>query len=112
MGRPEPSRGRLASRSARPATRDSRARRSRSAAVRGSPALAIARTCFSSSLRASASGTRDGKHLYRALGLELENEELVPHHDFELGERQMHELLARDVQRERAALVEHFDRRR
>ena len=46
------------------------------------------------------------KHLDRALGLELENEELVPHQGFELGERQVHEPLARDVQRESTALIE------
>jgi hypothetical protein len=44
--------------------------------------------------------------LYRAVGLKLEHKELVPNQYFELGERQMHELLARDIQRERAALVE------
>src|SRR5580658_129864 len=41
-------------------TCDSRARRSSPAAVGGSPAPTIARTCFSSSFRASVPGTRDG----------------------------------------------------
>ena len=75
--------------------------------VSGSPALAIARTCFNSSLRASASGTREAKHLDRTVRLELEDEELVADQYLEVSEWQMHELLTRDVQRERAALVEH-----
>ena len=63
------------------------------------------RTCSSSSSRVRLRH-KGGKHLDRAVRLELEDEKLVPDQYFEVGERQMHELLARDIQRERAALVE------
>ena len=46
------------------------------------------------------------QHVDRALGFGLKNEELLTHQGFEPGERQVHELLPRDVQCESTALIE------
>ena len=94
-----------------PSACDSRARRPRSATIKGSPALAIARTCFSNSFRASAFGKRGREHLYRALGLKLEEKNWSRTSNLN-SESDSRMRFARDIQRKRAAGRAHDRRRR